>query len=275
MNWYKRAQFENLSQFEITKEIQKLNPIYLDFLDKEWNNTLSPEDKIKMEEVGNQLNALGRQMKQLVKTQRDISKQLIQEGKGHQVTPINFLDYHNTGQIQDSAYNMYGTKEGVEWLGKKEKYPILLKKEQYGDEEIEFRQEGTENKYVKTDENDEIIRDKKGLAVLMSDEEIREKGLPVYDTTITAFNSQGEPIGWASDEFGADGVWVIKDYQGKGIGTDLLYEFKKQFRPGRRIGQMTNSGRSMAKSYHKKLVEEALRQGKEVPKEILQHYELV
>tara|TARA_Y100000310_G_scaffold180635_1_gene180552 strand:+ start:13366 stop:13878 length:513 start_codon:yes stop_codon:yes gene_type:complete len=170
---------------------------------------------------------------------------------------------------------MYEDEKGVSWLGEKEKYPILVKKEDYGGEEIEFRKKDEEVFYTKTDENNEIVRDEKGMATYLSKEEMQEKGLPSTSTSITAFNSKGTPIGWASSEFGADGVWVIKDYQGKGIGTDLLYEFRKQYKPKRRIGQMTGSGQKMTRSYHKKLVEEALREGKNVPQEVLEEYELV
>ena len=45
MNWYKKAQIENLSQFELSKMIRELIPQYRSLLDKEWNKTLTPEEK--------------------------------------------------------------------------------------------------------------------------------------------------------------------------------------------------------------------------------------
>ena len=278
-NWYKKAQYENLNQWELVKMIQKINPIYLELLDKKWGKTISPEEEIYMEQVGNKLNLLGNIKSKKIEEKKEPSRKLIEEGKPHEVLPMNFMDYHNTGGIEESAYKQYGTKEGVSWLGKPEKYPKLIKRKDYQGEEIEFRNKEEKLQYTQNDPADptgfDHLRDEQGELIYMSDEQMEEKGVPLYETSITAFNSTGEPIGWVSNEFGADGVWVIKEYQGKGIGTDLLYEFRKQFKSERRIGQMTGSGQNMTRAYHKKLVEEALREGKEVPMETLQHYELV
>ena len=128
MNWYKKAQYENLSQFELVKMIQKLNPIYLGFLDKERKNILSPEEKVSMEQTGNELNLLGDIKRKKVEEQKEPSEKLIEEGKPHEVLPMNFMDYHHTGNIEESAYKQYGTKEGVSWLGPIEKYPINFAK---------------------------------------------------------------------------------------------------------------------------------------------------
>lgn len=279
MNWYKIAQYEDLNQFELVKMIQELNPIYMELLDKEWKKTISPEEENYMKQVGKKLDLLGNIKRKKIEEQREPSKKLIEEGKSHEVLPMNFLDYHHTGDIQENAYKQYGTKEGVSWLGSSEKYPSIIKKENYNGEEIEFRKKEEKLRYTQPDPADptgwDFLRDEKGNLIYMTDEQIKEKGIPLYETSIVAFNSDKEPIGWVSNEFGADGVWVIGEYQGRGIGTDLLYEFRKQFKPGRRMGQMTGSGRNLNRSYHKKLVEEALREGKQIPEETLQHYELV
>jgi GNAT superfamily N-acetyltransferase len=279
MNWYKKAQYEDLNQLELVKMIQKLNPIYLELLDKKWKNNLSPEEEVSMDQIGNKLDLLGNIKRKKIEEQREPSKNLIEEGKPHEVLPMNFMDYHRTGGIEENAYKQYETKEGISWLGPIEKYPKLIKKEDYKGEEIEFRSKEEKLKYTQKDPADQtgwdFLKDEQGELIYMSDEQMREKGIPLYSTDITAFNSAGEPIGWVSNEFGADGVWVVKEYQGRGIGTDLLHEFRKQFKPERRIGQMTGSGQNMTRSYHKKLVEEALKEGKEIPMETLQHYELV
>jgi len=279
MNWYKKAQIENLSQFELSKMIRELIPQYKKFLDKEWDKTLTHEEKELMKRIGNKMDSLGDLRKQKIEQQQEISEQAIQRGDPHEVLSRNFINYHNTGNIQENAYKQYETKEGISWLGTPEKYPILLSKKEIENEIIFFRKKDEKLKYTQKDPKDltgwEFLRDEKKDLIYMSDEQIKEKELPATETSIVAFNSSGEPIGWVSNEFGADGVWVIKEYQGKGIGTDLLYEFRKQFKPGRKIGQMTGSGVNMTRSYHKKLVEEALRKGKNVPMETLQEYELV
>lgn len=277
MNWYKIAQSENLSQFELSKIIEELIPQYRELWEKEWNKTITSEEKKILKQIGNKMDYLGNLRTQKIEQQRGFSEQAIQAGDPHKVLSRNFIDYHNTGNIQEDAYDIYKTKEGISWLGSPDKYPILIKKEIYNGEIIEFRKKGEKLKYVQPDPNNEYehLRDEKGNLIYMNDEQMKEKGVPLYETSITAFNSNGEPIGWVSNEWGTDGVWVIEEYQGKGIGTNLLYEHRKQFKPGRKIGQMTGAGHNMTRSYHKKLVEEALREGKNIPMETLQEYELV
>lgn len=165
----------------------------------------------------------------------------------------DFVQYHRTGFIPSSAYQKYKTKEGMDWLTKA-KHPELYSTKQFGDKTIEFRKSGEKLKYVKWI-GDDIARDSSGQPVYLSDEEMIAKGYPLTDTSIVAFDGD-EAIGWASNEFGADGVWVVDEYQGLGIGTYLLSEFRKQFPEGRKIGQMTNAGEKMTRSYYRSLKEQ-------------------
>jgi hypothetical protein len=171
-----------------------------------------------------------------------------------QMTEDEFVDYHKTGWISSDAYEQYRTIEGLSWI-KKEKSPILYSVKQFGDKTIEFRKTGEKLFYCKTDEDGDIVRDKDGQVVYLTDEEMIAKGLPMQDTTITAFDGD-VAIGWVSNEFGTDGVWVVDDYQFMGIGLYLLKEFRKQFRPERRIGQMTDAGENMTRAYYRDLVRE-------------------
>jgi ribosomal protein S18 acetylase RimI-like enzyme len=170
-----------------------------------------------------------------------------------------FLKHHNTGYIPQSAYSdkMFDVEHSP-WL-KVEHYPKLLKQVTLKDgTKVDLRQEGKKLQYVKQGEPDkdghrEIMRDEHDMALDMSDEEIEAEGLPMYDTAIHAFNDKGECVGIASDEWGADGIWVRSDYQRKGLGTNLLTEFRRQFKNVRQIGQMTDAGRAMTKSYYRSL----------------------
>jgi GNAT superfamily N-acetyltransferase len=167
-----------------------------------------------------------------------------------------FLRHHYTGHIPSSAYQNYEKEEGVAWLGLKEKYPVLLHKGKYGGHEIEFRQTGNKNRYTKTDSKGDIVRDERGNALDMTDDEIKAANLPKYDESIVAFDGD-KPIGWASNEFGAVGVWVVKNYQKLGIGTDLL-DMHIQLRPrmasGKgKIGQATEAGIALMAAYHRKM----------------------
>ena len=173
-----------------------------------------------------------------------------------QLDQDSFLRHHYTGHIASSAYSQYEKEGGLSWLGDKSKYPVLLHKGKYGQFDVEFRQTGQLNQYVKNDANDDIVRTADGQVVYMSPEEIKDAGLATHDESIVAFVGD-KPVGFASNEFGAVGVWVEGPFQKVGIGTDLL-DMHIQLRPrvaaGKsKIGQATNAGISLMKAYHRKM----------------------
>ena len=108
-----------------------------------------------------------------------------------------FIDYHKTGHISEDAY----TTNDMSWI-KREEHPIFRKKIQLNGEEIELRKSGEKLQYVKTDPKGEIVRDNEGNALYLSDEEMNQRNLPLYDTTITAFKND-DAIGYSSNE------WVL------------------------------------------------------------------
>ena len=162
-----------------------------------------------------------------------------------------FLKSQYTGFISSKAYedetNNYNTDIN-------DAPKLIHKMEIKNGETVEFRQSNEKLKYIKTDKNNSPLRDERDNLIYLSDKEIKEKNIPLYDTTLYVFNDKGENVGFASDEWGADGVWVKSDYQRQGIGTELLIQFKKQFNdPNRKIGQMTPAGMNMTRSYWRKL----------------------
>lgn len=159
----------------------------------------------------------------------------------------SFLEYHNTGYIDPKHY------ENMDFNWEKSKFPKLLKSLTLRDgTQVELRQEGRPNKYVKTDENDSIIRDEQGLATYLSLEEMQQRGLALEDTAIFAFVGD-QCVGYASDEFGADGLWVAPTMQRRGLGLELITEFRKQFKGKRQMGQMTPAGQALTKKYYDKM----------------------
>jgi GNAT superfamily N-acetyltransferase len=164
-----------------------------------------------------------------------------------------WMNHHRTGVIPSDVYD----KKDFSWL-KKQRYPELLKTITLKDgTQAEFRQSGEALKYCKHDENGEIVRDSQGMALYLSDEEMKAKGLHLKDTTIVAFDKEGKPLGYASDEWGADGVFIAPYAQRKGLGVALLTEFRKQFNPERRMGQMTWQGAELARKYYRDLHKQA------------------
>ena len=172
-----------------------------------------------------------------------------------EMTEDEFVDYHRTGYIAPDSYDSYKTPKGMDWI-KKEKHPVLHSIKQFGDKTIEFRQSGEKLKYTQYDPNAEWeyehLRDSNGELIYMTDEQMIEKGYPLYDTSIAAFDGD-VAIGFVSNEFGTDGVWVVDDYQGLGIGTYLLSEHRKYFSSDRKIGQMTPAGEKMTRSYYRQM----------------------
>lgn len=169
----------------------------------------------------------------------------------------DFLAHHYTGYIPSTAYKNYEKEGGLSWLGNKSKYKVLLDKKQHGNYEVEYRQTGDRNMYVKYDEKTlSPLRDANGELVYLSPEEVKAGDYPEFDTGIVAFIDD-KPIGLASNEFGAVGIWVEGPYQKLGIGTELLEKHIEQ-RPRvkrgiAKIGQMTDSGQMLTRAYFRKM----------------------
>lgn len=195
----------------------------------------------------------------------------------------DFARYHKTGHLSSDSYsNSFGDEEtwrrgegtvnGYERISEfhnKERDSVVRGTIVTTDgTELEVRARPDKNQYGKRDENSEYLRDENGTLVNLTDEEVAAAGLPLYDTTLTVYDGD-EVVAIASDEFGADGVWVRPSYQKRGIGVQLLRLFRKQFKHRRNIGQMTPAGTDMARAYFKRYKDEPVtsRKGFGVPKE--------
>lgn len=205
-----------------------------------------------------------------------------------------FITYHRTGNIPSgygdegqgydlSHYNDQNQRNGHYSPAK---WPKLVDKKvfnvpRYGEVEVEFRQSGEPNQYVRTTEPDEtgysdIVRDESGLATYYSQEEMQERDLPSQDTTMMMF-SNGLCIGHIGDSFGATELFVVREFQGADIGPYALnlymetYPSKSHKTPS--LGQMTWQGVATAKKTWMMFVEQALESGKDVPKNVIDSYE--
>lgn len=169
-----------------------------------------------------------------------------------EITPEEdaFVDYHKTGHIEPHVYrDMWNEPHIVNDL--ESEYPVLLATKQFGPHQVQFRQNGQPLKYVQHDADDNIVRDAEGLATYMPFDAMVAKGLPTHDTGIAAIVGN-RVVGYAADEWGADGVWVDPEFQRLGIGTELIHRFRQQFQKDRRLGQMTFAGEMLARSYFRK-----------------------
>jgi GNAT superfamily N-acetyltransferase len=160
-----------------------------------------------------------------------------------------FMFLHQTGWIPGSAYEMYKSLKGLQWLGTPRKYPWLVGQMLAADRDIELRQSGELNWYVSLDADGEIRRDEGGTALYMTLEEIRARDLHRFDRKIVAFDGE-VPVGHVSDEWGAVGVWVAEPYQRLGIGTRLVRMYLEED-PRSQLGQMTDAGMALARAVHR------------------------
>jgi hypothetical protein len=220
-----------------------------------------------MERLGNYLPAMDTGGLAGMLKKMPLSKKKWYGGKDPmQLTENEFIKTHKTGTIPSGAY------DETDWWGTEIKAnPQLIKTIDIPQGQVEFRKSGIKNSYTKTigdGPNEKVARGDDGLALSLSDSEIKAKGLPVEDQTITAFFN-GEPIGHASNEFGSVGVFLNpkgpRRFHGDSIGTELLTEFMKE-NPHMQMGRMTHSGERTARKAHKKLTnmmreEQGSRQG--------------
>lgn len=214
-----------------------------------------------------------------------------------QVTPPwtqtweEFIDYHKTGFIP-GGYGEGGMGEDLSHYNDRNqqgghyspaKYPILLDKKtfdthRYGEVEVEFRQSGEGVRYVKHEPPgySEIMRDELGLAVYLNPEEMIEKDLPDKDTTIMMF-SGGKCIGHVGNSFGATELYVVREFQGAGIGPAALKlymeTYPSQSHKTPQLGQMTWQGIATAKKTWMQFVEDAAKKGEPVPDNVMTSYQ--
>jgi SPP1 gp7 family putative phage head morphogenesis protein len=110
---------------------------------------------------------------------------------------------------------------------------------------------------------DEPVRDEHGQAVYLTPEEVKAMGRSGVSYTVGAFVGD-KTVAFAGDEFGATGVYVVKDYQRHGLGTQLLKTYLEKsgrLAKGQKIGQMTYAGTELTRAIHRKLVAEAAARG--------------
>jgi GNAT superfamily N-acetyltransferase len=198
-----------------------------------------------------------------------------------QMTRQQFLDHHCTGYIPSNAYNDYRTSDGINFI-KENKYSEPYQEIELNGKLYNIRRDPSPLQYAKWGpktftfgndswEGEDIVRDENGMAVMLTDEEMQAKGLPTRSQDLAAFH-EGKPVGFAADEFGATGVWVVDDHQGNGLGMHLLREFRKNSPHLSKMGQMTDAGYRMTGKYHKMLVQDALKAGLPVSSEVLADY---
>lgn len=116
-----------------------------------------------------------------------------------------------------------------------------------------------QNRYVKHDSDDEIMRDQKGMAKYHSEEEANKLGLKPHDYSVAIFHD-GKRVALAEDEWGAMLIVVAREYRGFGLGP-LIGKFARTLEPAKDSGGFTNDGYRNLMKIHRDLVRDALVSG--------------
>ena len=170
----------------------------------------------------------------------------VQEGAGKK--------YHAPGEIKTQ------TVESLSWMGEPKESDVKIGERDFGDTTVSFYRGTDRNKYTKTNEDGDIVRDPEtGLATYLSEEEMLGRGLPLFGTTVRAYDG-ATPIGSVADEWGATLVQVAEEHQKKGIGKFLSKIWRKAF-PFKTSGGFSDQGRSTFKRVYQDFVREALESG--------------
>ena len=84
---------------------------------------------------------------------------------------------------------------------------------------------------------------------------MKERNLPTEEIGITAFVGDLE-VGYIGDSFGATELFVAKEYQQKGIGSELVYLFLKKY-PFKQSGGFSLLGEKTYRNVYKRIIEES------------------
>lgn len=145
-------------------------------------------------------------------------------------------------------------------------YETLLNQIKRHGIEFEVRMQTTDRwkgKYVKTDKDGNIVRDRNGQALMATPEEVKAMIPPEkrfkYEHAIVEKDS-GLIVGNTQDEWGCLLVRVADEYQGFGFGT-LLVKLNRELYPSRPSGGFTPAGLQNLRRVHSRMVREYLERG--------------
>lgn len=126
---------------------------------------------------------------------------------------------------------------------------------------VEYRMRKEKNRYVKYGDGGERVEDEKGLAVMMTDDEVEKSPKHKLHRKELIAVKDGEVVGVAQDEWGAVLVAVLREFRGKGIGTNLAYLYRSMY-PDKGSGGFTYAGQAQLLRVWLRFVKAAVKNGK-------------
>ena len=176
-----------------------------------------------------------------------------------------YLDIINPDREEhpSSAYNHYRASE-ISYDDKLKKYPNLVRQFRRHGIQFEIREEVIDRwsfDYVKRDEDGDIARDERGLAINLTMEEKQERIHPRFKIEHACFDiDNGLLVANTEDEWGCLLIMSDPSYRKFGLGHELLADQLKT-NPSRYSGGMTPAGQNCTFRAHQKIVREHLMNG--------------
>jgi GNAT superfamily N-acetyltransferase len=269
-----REEVSDLSLDEFNALDRQLAKEYGELIDKRVRGEeLTASEKATYDKIVEFVDLLHENRKQYaaeIEARQKVADEAIRKGEPWKVTQKQYLANQITGYIDSDAYDEATTVAQLKKADVEQYSEIVDSFTDNAGRKIEIRESPEALKYVKVDAERQIVRDEKGNAVYQSVEEMKAKGLPTTGGDFIAV-SDGKEVGSAFNSFGVPEILVNKEYQRSGIGKKLLQAYIAKWKP-RRLGQSTPQGRNLAASLHKDIVQQALKQGKPVPRHVLEEY---
>lgn len=207
------------------------------------------------------INELLASREDLISVNKEDIKNPIEPALMTQDEYYNIVNPNDKWHDQDS-YDFYidGKGGGRDYIQDVKGDIKLVQQKQIGKVKIDYyiRKEKTTYGYFK-------IPDPSGYGgkdyTYYTDEEKKEKNLPLYNFTVFAVHKdEGLIVGAGQDEWGAVLIWVFGEYRGMGIGEEITKLYRSYY-PSNDSGGFTIYGYNQIKKYHAYLVRKYLENG--------------
>lgn len=161
----------------------------------------------------------------------------------------------------DSVYNFSIDRDNDRKISKEKKDSLkLVKQKKIGKLNIDFYLDVRDSLFGYYENPDEEDYSKK-VWINYTDEEKKEKGQPLKRYEVIALHREEDIIvGGGQDEWGAVLIWVLKEYRGLNIGSEIIKIYREYY-PSKDSGGFTSFGYNQAKKYHAFLVRKYLANG--------------
>ncbi len=208
----------------------------------------------------NKLNELINSREDLYKASKSEIENHVEPALMTQKEYLNMVNRDNDWH-EDGVYDMSIDRDRDRKISKERKESLtLVNQKKIGKLNIDFYLEERPSLFGFYKNPDEEEYSKK-VWINYTDEEKTEKGLPLNRYEVLAIHREEDMIvGAGQDEWGAVLIWVLDEYRGLNIGSEIVKIYREYY-PSKDSGGFTSFGYNQAKKYHAFLVRKYLSNG--------------